>query len=148
VFNSFLDAGDHDATLELLQAFWKHQPPVLDAHYVLRYLSVTVCSKKDGAILKRIIMFSRENGMRHAMFADGDTPPSILAAKNGNLSAVIALQDDAALDCTSRDMETGLNAAQFAMINGHSDVVEYLMCGTHHSHTCIASILKLTQVVA
>jgi len=108
VFNFFLDAGDHDATLELLQAFCKHQPPVIDAHYILRYLltphplhfcntsrrylSVTVCCKKDSAILKRIIAFAREHGMRNAMFSDVDGLPSVLAAKSGNLSAVVALQ--------------------------------------------------------
>jgi hypothetical protein len=51
-----------------------------------------VCCKKDSAILKRIIAFAREHGMRNAMFSDGDGLPSVLAAKSGNLSAVVALQ--------------------------------------------------------
>jgi hypothetical protein len=125
------------AVLELLQAFFKHQPPVFDSHYILRYLSVSVCSRKDGAILSRIIAFSRDNGMRHAMFADEDTSPSLLAAKSGNLSAVKALQDEGTFDCTCRDMETGLNAAQFAIMNGHDDVLEHIMyCSPG---TCIAA---------
>jgi hypothetical protein len=137
VFNSFLDANDHVAVLELLQAFFKHQPPVFDSHYILRYLSVSVCSRKDGAILSRIIAFSRDNGMRHAMFADEDTSPSLLAAKSGNLSAVKALQDEGTFDCTCRDMETGLNAAQFAIMNGHDDVLEHIMYFS--PGTCIAA---------
>jgi len=61
------------------------------------------------------------------MFADEDTSPSLLAAKSGNLSAVRALQDEGTFDCMCRDMETGLNAAQFAIINGHDDVLEHIM---------------------
>ena len=127
MFNCFLDADDHDAMLDLLQAFFNHRPPVFDNHYILRYLSTTVCSKKDGVALKRIIAFSRENGLRHAMFSDDDLPPSILASKCGNLSAVIALQDDGTFDSLSRDMATGLNSAQFAIINGHDHVLQHIM---------------------
>ena len=131
MFSCFLDAGDHYAVLELLQAFFHHNPPVFDTHYVLRFLSTTVCSQRDSAALKRIIMFSRENNIRHVMFADAPTPPSIMASKFGNLNAIIALQDDGCLDCLSRDMETGLNAAQFAMINGHDHIVQHIMYDIH-----------------
>lgn len=127
MFTFVLDADDHDAMLDLLQAFFKHHPPVFDNHYILRYLSNTVCSKKDGAILKRIIDFSRENDLRHVLFTDNDTPPSFLASKCGNLSSVIALQDDGTFDCISRDIETGLNAVQFAIVNGHDNILQHVM---------------------
>ncbi len=68
--------------------------------------------------------------MRHSLFTEG-SHPSILASRYGNLNAVIALQDDGAFDCVSRDLETGLNAAQFAMINGHDHIVEHIMCKHH-----------------
>jgi hypothetical protein len=128
MFTCLLEADDHEAMLDLLQAFFKHQPPIFDNHYVLRYLSTTVCCKNDGTILKRIIDFSRENNMRHVLFSDSDLPPSISASKCGNISAVIALQEDGTFDCTSRDVETGLNAAQFAIVNGHDNVLEHIMC--------------------
>jgi hypothetical protein len=131
VYSFFLDTGDHDAVLELLQAFFHHNPPVFDTHYILRFLSTTVCSQRDGAALKRIIAFSREKNIRHVMFADAPTPPSIMAAKCGNLNAIIALQDDGCFDCLSRDMETGLNAAQFALINGHDHIVQHIMYDIH-----------------
>jgi hypothetical protein len=123
-----LEAGDHEAMLQLLQAFFKHQPPVFDTHYILRYLSATVCSRKESTILNRIISFSKDNNMQHVMFADSDTPPSIMASKRGNLNAVIALQDDGSFHSAVRDLETGLNAAQFAMINGHDHIVQHIMC--------------------
>jgi hypothetical protein len=65
------------------------------------------------------------------MFADVSTPPSIMASKCGNLNAVVALQDDGSFDCLSRDMETGLNAAQFAMMNGHDHIVQRIMYDLH-----------------
>lgn len=116
--------------LDLLQAFFKHHPPLFDNQYILRYLSTTVCSKKEGAILKRIIEFSRENNMRHVLFADSDTPPSISASRCGNLNAVIALQEDGTFDSISRDVETGLNAAQFAILYGHDDILQHIMYET------------------
>ena len=128
VFNFFVDAEDHDAMLDLLKALFKHHPPVIDNEYVLRYLSIAACSKKNSDALKRILAFSRANDLRHVMFADNDMLPSILASKCGNLSAIIALQEDGAIDCVSRDLITGLNAVQFAIINGHDHVLQHMMC--------------------
>jgi hypothetical protein len=61
------------------------------------------------------------------LFCDSDVSPAIAAAKSGNLSAIIALQEDGAFDGAARDMETGLNAVQFSILNGHISVLSHFM---------------------
>jgi hypothetical protein len=123
----FIEADDYDAILDLLQAFFNHRPPIFDNSHILRFLATTVCSTRDGVALKRIIAFSRANGLRHVLFSDDEMPPSLMASQCGNLSAVIALQEDGTFDCLSRHTSTGLNAAQFAIINGHDHTLRHLM---------------------